>query len=108
MRQIVITHPEMGIFLGQALGMGFWSKCESAGQIHAAAFPDEKDAREFVRSWLVDNEDGLYGYCAVDTGINTHAADIEALKAAGLSDMLGDMEANLQQYEHVQAPQGMH
>ena len=44
MKAIVIFHEEMGVYLGNALGLGFWSMLDPAGQTSAVCFPDEDAA----------------------------------------------------------------
>jgi hypothetical protein len=57
-KHVVITHPEMGIFLGSFLGMGVWSKKDSAGQDAAVVFPSEVTARAFL-AYLPDGGRGF-------------------------------------------------
>src|SRR5690606_39754669 len=40
-RQVVITHPDMGIYLGNFIGLGFWSLLDSVGQNAAPTFDSE-------------------------------------------------------------------
>lgn len=47
----VLVHPEMGIYLGCCMGLGFWSNLDPAGQNAAVCFKDEKMAREYMETW---------------------------------------------------------
>lgn len=51
MEKYVIYSEIDGIYLGSAMGMGFWSKLDPAGQEEAVAFDSTEDAWEFVASW---------------------------------------------------------
>jgi hypothetical protein len=48
---VVIYSKECGVFLGECLGLGFWSNLETAGQPSAVTFPSEDAAREYMASW---------------------------------------------------------
>lgn len=88
----VITHPEMGVYVGHCLGLGFWTLLDSAGQPSATTFDNELDAREHIASWDENNDPNDYGFVLVESG------EIQALKDAGLSPLLGDMEADALRY----------
>lgn len=47
----VVVHDTDGIFLGQALGLGFWSKLDSVGQDSAVVFNSIQEAEDFLASW---------------------------------------------------------
>lgn len=89
---IVITHPEWGIYLGNAMGLGFWSLLDSADQPKAVTFPDEEMAIAHIRSW--DNNNDPEDYSFVEASKNEYATTAD-LKAAGLEEMLGDMDDNV-------------
>lgn len=42
--RFVLTHPELGTYIGSCMGMGFWSALDSAGQTEAVTFPTESAA----------------------------------------------------------------
>jgi hypothetical protein len=88
---IVITHHEDGIYLGHALGLGFWSLLDTAGQSQAATFESERQAREHVASWVDHNDPDEFDYREVACA-NEFYATVQELKAAGLGEMLGEME----------------
>lgn len=48
---VVLVHPEHGVYLGNFLGLGFWSKLDPAGQEAAVVFPSVDEARRFAQSW---------------------------------------------------------
>jgi len=100
---VVITHPEMGVYVGHGLGMGFWTRLDSVGQDAVVCFPSEAAARAHVASWYADssappqNDPDAYGYAPVTPsstrGRETYA-DVAALREAGLGHLLGGMEAD--------------
>lgn len=47
----LLVHPEMGIYLGNCMGLGFWTKLDPAGQADAITFATESEAREHIKSW---------------------------------------------------------
>jgi hypothetical protein len=49
--RIVLAHSEFGIYLGSALGLGFWTKLDSVGQMYAVAFDTKEQAIEHVDTW---------------------------------------------------------
>lgn len=93
--RIVITHTEMGVYLGGFLGLGFWTLIDPAGQPSAVTFDDEAQARAHVSSWCEENDPDAYRYVPVTTC--DYAAPAE-LKDVGLGHLLGDMEADALRY----------
>lgn len=51
MKKFILIHPEMGVYVGHALGMGFWSKLDDAGQVAAVTFDSEQKAKDHVTGW---------------------------------------------------------
>lgn len=92
MTKIVIVHPEMGIYLGNCLGLGFFSMLDCAGQDHAATFPTVGAARLHVIPWDENNDPDAYRYVEVDG--SSEWASIEELEAAGLSEFTKVMRHN--------------
>lgn len=86
--EIVIVHPEMGIYLGCALGLGFWSNLDAADQTMAATFENEAQAREHVASWGELNQPDDYDYVRVLVA-EPGAATIDEMLQAGLGEHLG-------------------
>ena len=80
---VIIHHPDMGVYLGNCMGLGFWSKLDPAGQDTAATFPDEDAARDHLFTWD-DPVDGCeFLEVHVDESSGEHYASIEACVAAG-------------------------
>ncbi|MEO0566545.1 MAG: hypothetical protein AAF066_02355 [Pseudomonadota bacterium] len=48
---ILLTREDFGIYLGSALGFGFWSLLDTAGQIEAVTFPDKSAAVAHIQNW---------------------------------------------------------
>lgn len=46
----VVHHPEWGVFLGEALGLGFWSLMDPVGQPVACTFPSKDAARAWIET----------------------------------------------------------
>lgn len=90
MTRVVIVHPERGIFIGEFLGMGFWTKWEVAEQSCVVTFEDEADARDYVSGWTGDHEAiAAFTYHPVAPDMPRNGASAAALRAAGLEDHLG-------------------
>lgn len=101
MRRFVITHPELGIYIGQWIGLGFWTLLDPAGQPAATTFESPEDALEFIRSWDTNEiPDGYYSFNPVEVA-SPPFATIAELKAAGLKSMLGNMEIDALRYGDV-------
>lgn len=48
----VITHPIWGVFLGDFLGMAFWSRLSPPPEVDAApCFPSLEEAQNYVATW---------------------------------------------------------
>lgn len=45
------VHPEAGIFLGECMGMGFWTKCDPAGLDLAVTFASPEDLQVYINMW---------------------------------------------------------
>ncbi len=91
--KVVIVHPEMGIYLGGFLGLGFFSVLDSAGQHHATTFPTVEASREHVISWDANNDPDAYRYVEMDG--DGEWATVEELEAAGLSEFTKEMRQNI-------------
>ena len=77
----VIYHPENGVFLGNFIGLGIWSKLDPAGQEAAITFKNKVEAEAFIKTW----ESGQEGVQLVSvTPDSMDFASIEACVAAGL------------------------
>jgi len=80
-RRFVITHPETGIYLGNFLGLAFWSMLDCAGQDMAATFETATQARHHAEAW----NSSLTGFAfeAVECS-HEYFASPQELDAAGL------------------------
>jgi hypothetical protein len=82
----VIYNEQDGIFLGAFLGLGFWSKLDSAGQDHAATFESAEDAQTFMSTWA-DGPRADVLFVEVEPDNRTHAS-VAACVRAGLPGWL--------------------
>lgn len=80
---VVIVHPRDGVFLGEAMGLGFWSKLDPVGQDAAPTFTSVTEAERFMRSWEGGRPEGVV-FRAVETDRNGTHASLEACVKAGL------------------------
>lgn len=48
---VVIYHEKDGVYLGSAMGFGFWSKIDPVGQPSAVTFPDQATAETYMDTW---------------------------------------------------------
>lgn len=78
---IVITNKCMGIYLGNCLGLGFWSNMDTAGQSHAVTFPDKFVARAHVMGWDENSDPDNYDYREVQIADRDYATAEELLRA---------------------------
>ena len=87
----VIYRADRGVYLGNCMGMGFWSKWDAVGQDAAVAFPSEAAARAHVATW--DEPLSSFEVRSVPTfsrfegsgmPVNADYASIEECVAAGL------------------------
>lgn len=51
MNAFLMQHPELGIYLGSCMGLGFWSKLDAAGQTEAVTFPSPEAGIAAIKSW---------------------------------------------------------
>ena len=85
MNAFVIYHEEMGVYLGHAIGLGFWSKLDPAGQPSAVCFPTADAAREHAQSWETQVSDLQFvAVDADDVGRRESYATAQACANAGL------------------------
>lgn len=47
-KSVVIYSKRDGIYIGSALGLGFWSNIDPVGQLSACTFESESIAREYI------------------------------------------------------------
>ncbi|WP_435018442.1 hypothetical protein TA3x_000416 [Tundrisphaera sp. TA3] len=91
--RVVITNPVMGIYLGNCLGLGFWTLLDTAGQQEAVTFSSKQEAFSHIQSW--DSEDRALDYRCVQVPTQREYATVSELAKAGLTHLLGDMLANI-------------
>lgn len=90
--RLVLVHPEWGIYLGSAMGFGFWSKVDPVGQDAAVTFPDAETAERVMASWGGGRPEGVTPYLVVPDQASTDGfgdpgltyASVAACVAAGL------------------------
>lgn len=85
----VITHPEMGIYLGMFMGLGFWSKLDPVGQPSACTFESIEQAREFMASWDSGEPAGV-SFAPVTPDDGSYAS-IAACVRAGLEGWVDEL-----------------
>lgn len=93
MNGVVIIHPEMGIYLGNCFGLGFFTNGDCGGQEEAALFATEAEARDYVRQWENNNDPEAYTYAPVTADTEPYWATIEELEAAGLGHLVEPLRA---------------
>jgi hypothetical protein len=100
----VIACEPLGVYLGNAMGMSFWTRLDTCGNPYAVAFATKDAARAHVASWLTNNHPASYRYveCEADIMGDTLFASIDQLKAAGLGPQLYDMEAQAAKYAELE------
>lgn len=49
--RVVLYSEEWGVYLGNAMGFGFWSKLDPVGQTAAVTFLDEDEVRAHIATW---------------------------------------------------------
>jgi len=74
-----LVHPEMGIYLGSAMGLGFWSKLDPVGQPAAVTFDSEQQAHDVVKTW--DAPVTGYTLHAVEIAYGVYATVDECVRA---------------------------
>ena len=91
----VVFHPQNGVFMGEFLGLGFWSQLDPAGQDAAITFQNKEAAESMLKSWPLLPE----GIQIVPVKPDADGfASIEACVAAGLPAWHpeGDLEKSYQ------------
>jgi len=96
-----ITHPEQGIYVGNAMGLGFWSLWDAAGQDRAVVFDTKEEARRHVSSWENGSDPDAYGYAEVNVAPDAHYAAVGELREAGLADLVGELAINVPAIGHA-------
>lgn len=102
---VVIYSEKMGVFLGVAMGLAFWSKLDAAGQIAAPVFEGKDDAYDFLAQWGAKAVEDLGVVTTVPVAPDLvrpngmKAASIQACVRAGLPGWLSPTTAD--QDEHI-------
>ena len=81
--RVVIFSESNGVFLGTALGLGFWSKLESLDLRCAVTFGSELNARDFMSGWLMPPPDDVT-IVPVEADMDGRGASVDACVRAGL------------------------
>jgi len=53
--RFIVLHAQWGIFIGQLMGMGLWSRQQAAGMKDAATFPSRDAAERAMAAWSGDD-----------------------------------------------------
>lgn len=85
---VVIYSEENGVYLGSAMGLGFWSKLDPVGQPSATTFEDEAEAETHMASWESGRPEGVR-LVPVDADQDGYAS-IAACVRAGLPGWLDE------------------
>lgn len=100
MTRFLLVHDEWGLYLGCCLGMGFFTKMDTAGQFEAVVFPTVEMAMDHIKAW--DPPVPLDRFKFMPVEAEDCYATIEQIKQAGIGyDLLGDMEENRLAYMPV-------
>ena len=86
---VVITTQESGVYLGNALGLGFWSKEDPVGQPSAVTFKSVQEAEAHMATWDCGRPDHVK-FVQVTCDDDGYAS-IEACVAAGLPRWSADV-----------------
>jgi hypothetical protein len=81
----LLYQPEMGVYLGEFMGMGFWSLLDPVGQTMATVFNSKEAISDYVGTWESPVSD--LAIWEIDTAHPNFAtmAEIEALGLPGWS-----------------------
>ncbi len=81
----VIYHDTDGVYLGNALGLAFFSMLDPVGQSEAVAFDTRSAAAEHVASWQVPESSPKQNYRFIEVDVtNRGTATMESCVRAGL------------------------
>jgi hypothetical protein len=87
-----------GIYLGSAMGMGFWTLMDCVGQPSAVTFPSEISARDYVRTWKPAVDPDSFEYFRIDCA--EEYASMDELESFGLKELMGDMRKQAERFAH--------
>lgn len=86
---VVIYHEKDGIYLGSAMGFGFWSKIDPVGQPSAVTFPDQATAEAYMGTWDGEHPQDVQ-FIEVATDRDGYAS-VEACVQAGLPGWIDEL-----------------
>lgn len=94
MQRFVILHPDLGVFLGDAIVRTAWSRGDHHRFETAASFDEEAAAADWVarHGTRMLDAPGRLSVRGLDSA--TGAVTPEDLRAAGLADHIGELDAN--------------
>lgn len=85
---VVIVSPIDGIYIGNCMGLGFWTKIDPVGQPAVVTFSSVAEAEEHMSTWECGRPDGISFHEVVpDDGVY---ASIQACVHAGLEGWIDD------------------
>ena len=82
MIRYVLFSDEAGVYLGSCMGLGFWSKLDSAGQTHACVFESEAQVAVMLAAW--DSQPPFAMRTVAVDCADEYAASIQECATAGL------------------------
>lgn len=98
-QRVILHHKEMGIYLGSALGFGFWSKLDPAGQDAAWTFESIEHARLAIEGWDSPIENPMFTHVEVDGEFASIAqcvaAGLDAWEPNAIPDLKDDIADSL-------------
>lgn len=82
----VIQDPELGIYIGSCMGLGFWTKVDPIGQPSVVTFGSIQDAEDYMQTWECGRPENItFHEVEPDDGVY---ASIQACVNAGLEGWL--------------------
>jgi hypothetical protein len=84
----VLVHPDFGVYVGNAFGLGFWSRLDWVGQETVTTFTTVEDAREHVKTWDANNDPDDYTCVACECQPDGYATKDQLLAAGVSKEML--------------------
>lgn len=89
--RVIIVHEDWGIFLGHMLGLAFFSRVDSGGQLQAPTFKSFDDASDFVKGWKTDPPISKEKFRYVALSVIGDYANYIEMRDAGLESDMGNM-----------------
>ena len=82
-QRYLIADPEMGIYVGNCMGLGFWTKSDPAGQDSAVTFPSSFEAEAHMATWDCGRPGAAWIVPVTVSGKDDNYASIDECVAAG-------------------------